>query len=95
MLFRSFIFARAVDGTRVPLAMLRKTVGDLPIGFTLDDSMAMAPNFRLSQHEKVVIGARVSKSGDAMPRPGDLEGLSEPVTPGARNVKISIGKEVK
>ncbi|MGE5493578.1 MAG: tetratricopeptide repeat protein, partial [Actinomycetota bacterium] len=90
-----FVFARAVDGPKIPLAMMKKTVADLPLRFTLDDSMAMAPNFRLSQYPKVVVGARVSKSGDAMPRPGDLEGLSATVSPGAGNVRIVINKKVK
>ncbi|HZX30472.1 MAG TPA: c-type cytochrome biogenesis protein CcmI [Rhodocyclaceae bacterium] len=90
-----FVFARAEDGPRIPLAMMKKTVADLPLRFTLDDSMAMAPNFRLSQYPKVVVGARVSKSGDAMPRPGDLEGLSATVSPGAGNIRIIINKKVK
>lgn len=90
-----FVFARAVDGPKIPLAMMKKTVADLPLRFSLDDSMAMAPNFRLSQYPKVVVGARVSKSGDAMPRPGDLEGLSATVSPGAGNVRIVINKKVK
>jgi cytochrome c-type biogenesis protein CcmH len=90
-----FVFARAVDGPKIPLAIMRKTAADLPLKFTLDDSMAMAPNFRLSQFKQVVVGARISKSGDAMPRSGDLEGLSAPVVPGTANIKIQIGQKVK
>lgn len=90
-----FVFARATDGTKVPLAMLKKTVGELPLKFSLNDSMAMAPNFRLSDHGQVVVGARISKSGDAMPRPGDLEGLSAVVSTGAGNVRIVINKTLK
>jgi cytochrome c-type biogenesis protein CcmH len=90
-----FVFALAVDGPRMPLAILRKRVADLPIEFSLDDSMAMAPNFRLSQFPKVVVGARVSKSGDALPRSGDFEGVSAQIAPVANGVKISIRTVVK
>jgi len=90
-----FVFARATEGPRMPLAILRKRVSDLPFEFSLDDSMAMTPNFRLSQFDKLIVGARVSKTGDALPRSGDLEGLSATVSPGTRNIKISIRSEVK
>jgi cytochrome c-type biogenesis protein CcmH len=90
-----FIFARAAVGSRMPLALLRKQVKDLPITFTLDDSMAMSPAARISGAEKVVVGARVSKSGQAMPQPGDLEGLSEPLAPGGQGVKVVIAGELK
>lgn len=85
-----FVFARAERGPKMPLAILRKTVADLPLRFTLDDSMAMSPNFRLSQQASVVIGARISRQGDAQPRPGDWQGLTEPMAPGSRDVKIVI-----
>lgn len=90
-----FVFARAANGPRMPLAILRKRVSDLPFRFSLDDSMAMAPGLKLSQFDKVVIGARVSKSGDALARSGDFEGMSEQVTPGAGNINIAIKTQVK
>ena len=77
-----FIFARAADGPRMPLAILRKTVAELPTTFTLDDSLAMSPALKLSNFPNVVVGARVSKSGNAMPQPGDLVGQVGPVKPG-------------
>jgi cytochrome c-type biogenesis protein CcmH len=88
-----FIFARAVDGPRFPLAVLRKQVKDLPVTFVLDDSMSMMPNAKLSGFPTVVVGARISKSGSATPGAGDLEGLTEPVHPGAKNLKIRINTQ--
>ncbi|MBQ0929846.1 c-type cytochrome biogenesis protein CcmI/CycH [Ideonella alba] len=90
-----FIFARPAEGSRMPLAILKKRVRDLPADFTLDDSMAMSPAARLSGAPAVVVGARVSKSGQAMPQPGDLEGLSASVAPGASGLRIVIEREVR
>jgi cytochrome c-type biogenesis protein CcmH len=85
-----FIFARAAQGPRMPLAVLRATVKDLPITFKLDDSMAMAPTAKISGAAQVIVGARISKSGNAMPQPGDLNGESAPVAPGATGLAITI-----
>lgn len=90
-----FIFARAVDGPRFPLAVLRKQVKDLPVAFKLDDSMSMMPNAKLSNFTQVVVGARISKSGNATPGTGDLEGIVEPVKPGAKNLRIKIDSQHK
>lgn len=90
-----FVFARAPSGSRMPLAIVRKQVKDLPASFTLDDSMAMAPNMRLSNFPQVVVGARVSKDGSATPQPGDLEGATQPVAVGASGVTVVIESEVK
>ena len=89
-----FVFARPVEGSRMPLAILRKKVKDLPLTFTLDDSMAMSDAARLSSVKRVVVGARVSKSGDAMVKAGDLQGLSAPIDVGARGLKIEISELV-
>jgi cytochrome c-type biogenesis protein CcmH len=90
-----FIFARAEQGPRMPLAILRKQGRDLPIEFTLDDSMAMNPAAKLSDHPRVVIGARVSKTSNANPQPGDLQGLSAPVKTGAGRVNVIINTEMR
>jgi cytochrome c-type biogenesis protein CcmH len=90
-----FIFARAAEGSRMPLALLRKQVKDLPLEFKLDDSLAMSPATRLSTAQRVIVGARISKSGQAMPQPGDLEGLTAPVAVGATGLKIEIATPVK
>jgi cytochrome c-type biogenesis protein CcmH len=85
-----FIFARATQGPRMPLAIKRVHVSDLPVDFTLDDSMAMSPELRLSNFGEVNVGARVSKSGNAMPQPGDLRGTAGPFKPGAKAIKLVI-----
>ncbi len=90
-----FIFARAEQGSRMPLAILRKQGRDLPIEFTLDDSMAMSPAAKLSGQPRVVIGVRVSKTADASARPGDLQGLSKPVKVGAKGVNVTIDTELR
>jgi cytochrome c-type biogenesis protein CcmH len=89
-----FVFARPADGSRMPVAILRKQVKDLPLQFTLDDSLSMSPAAKLSAQKTVMVGARISKSGDAMPQPGDFTGLTEPVTVGARGVKVEIDQTV-
>ena len=90
-----FIFARAAAGPPMPLAVVRKQVRDLPVEVTLDDSLSMMPGMTLSSFERLVIGARVSKSGRPIPTPGDLEGLTDPVTPGQEaHYDIAISRVV-
>lgn len=87
-----FVFARAPEGAGPPIAVLRARVKELPLKFTLDDSMAMSPDNTLSRATRVVITARVAKSGGVVPQPGDLEGASKPVAPGASGVAVLIDK---
>jgi len=91
-----FIFARAASGPRMPLAILRASAAEFPKTFTLDDSMAMSPAMKLSDFEQVVVSARVSKSGTAMPQSGDLTATAVgPVAPGAKGLKLTIDTVVQ
>ena len=79
----------------MPLAILRKKASELPIKFALDDSMAMNPAANLSSAKQVIVGARISKSGNAMPQPGDLQGATKAVTNAEKNITITIDTEVQ
>ena len=85
-----FIFARAAAGPRMPLAILKRKASELPITFTLDDSTAMADELKLSKFELVIVGARVSKSGNATPQSGDLIGQSTSVKLGGSKLTLVI-----
>jgi cytochrome c-type biogenesis protein CcmH len=87
-----FVFARAESGPRAPLAVLRGSAKELPLRFALDDTMAMSPQWSLSRASDVRIEARISKSGNAAPQPGDVVGTSAVVKPGAKGVRIVIDK---
>jgi cytochrome c-type biogenesis protein CcmH len=86
-----FIFARALNGPRVPLAVVRKTAKELPVTLVMDDGMAMAPQFSLSKYPQVVVEARITKSGTPSASSGDFEGRVSPVKPGqAETVQVTI-----
>lgn len=75
-----FVFAKAARGPLMPLAIARLTASQLPASVTLTDGMGMVPNLTLSQFPQIVLGARISKSGNAMAQPGDLQTLSAAMT---------------
>jgi cytochrome c-type biogenesis protein CcmH len=85
-----FIYARAQSGRGMPLAILTAKARDLPMNFVLDDSLSMSQNAKLSSVKHVFLTARVSKTGSAAPRPGDLLGNVGPVRLGTNNIKIEI-----
>lgn len=89
-----FVFAKAVDGPPMPVAIVRATQADLPFSFRLDDASSPMPARKLSDVETVVIVARLSKSGEAMSKSGDLQGMSQPVKPGATGVAVTIDREI-
>ncbi len=90
-----FVFARAIDGPRAPLAVRRFQVSQLPTEFVLDQSAAMSPDLTLAQYKEVVVGARIAKTGSPIPQRGDLEGMRRPVKVGANQVDLVIDKVVQ
>lgn len=89
-----FIFARATQGMPMPLAIVRTSAKDLPYTYHLDDSTALMPGHKLSQASEVVLVARISKTGDAKPQAGDLQGVSAAVKPNGGIVDIEINQIV-
>ncbi|MBU6467815.1 MAG: c-type cytochrome biogenesis protein CcmI [Betaproteobacteria bacterium] len=87
-----FIFARATQGPRMPLAVLRIPASQLPYHFELTKNMAMSPNFNISTVNEVTIEAKISHSGSATPSSGDLIGKSNPVKPGSQNIQVLINQ---
>jgi cytochrome c-type biogenesis protein CcmH len=90
-----FIFARAAEGPKMPLAIVRLQVRDLPTAFQLDESMAMAPGMSISKFPNLVVGARVSKSGNAVAQPGDWESTLIPASVGAKGLSLVISQAVR
>lgn len=85
-----YLFARTATGGVQPLAALRTRLDQLPVAFTLDDSLAVSPDHVLSNHESITLVARVSRHGDSQARPGDLEGILEGVSVGRGDVLLRI-----
>jgi cytochrome c-type biogenesis protein CcmH len=90
-----FIMARAVGGEGAPLAVLRRQVKDLPLQFTLDDSMGMSAQHKLSAAPQVIVSALLSRSGQAAPQSGDLLGRSGAASVGTSGLAIEIREIVK
>ena len=89
-----FIYATPANGERMPLAIFKTTVAQLPLAFTLDDSTAMTPERKLSAAGEVFVKVRVSKSGNAMPQSGDLTGTLGPVKVGSKGLKLEIKDQI-
>ncbi|WP_299872094.1 c-type cytochrome biogenesis protein CcmI [uncultured Cocleimonas sp.] len=86
-----FIYAKAMSGPPMPLAAVRKQVKDLPIEVALNDAMAMMPNLKMSAFDTVVVGARVSKTGQPIGQNGDLFAEKRSIKSGEK-VSIEINE---
>lgn len=84
-----FVFAKAASGPPMPLAIAKLTAAQLPASVTLTDAMSMLPNMNLSAFAQIVIGARISKSGQAIAQSGDLQALSAPL-PNSRSEPVEL-----
>lgn len=84
------VVARVAGGPRMPVAVQRAKVSDLPLKFTLDDSLAMSPDMKISSAATVEVEARVSKSGQALPQKGDLYSAVQTVKLGASGIKLKV-----
>jgi cytochrome c-type biogenesis protein CcmH len=85
-----FVYATAVNGSRMPVAIVRTTADKLPYDFVLDDSTAMNPSVKLSDMAEVTVRVRISKSGQAMAQPGDLGVSLTPVKPGSKGLNLMV-----
>ncbi len=89
-----FIFVRAVDGPPMPIAALKVEVKDLPFEFSIGDNESLQQSRKLSEFSSVLVGARVSKSGNAIEATGDLVGEVKRISLGS-TVDLVIDRRVK
>ena len=89
-----FIFARPTDGTRVPLAVAKIHVADLPYSFVLDDGSAVMSDKRISSQSSVTVEARISRSGNAVARDGDLQSKAVTVRVGERKLRLVVDQVI-
>jgi cytochrome c-type biogenesis protein CcmH len=85
-----FVYATPVTGSRMPVAIVRTTVAQLPFDFVLDDSTSMNPSAKLSSMSEVTVRVRISKSGQAMVQPGDLGVSVSPVKLGSSGLNLMV-----
>jgi cytochrome c-type biogenesis protein CcmH len=91
-----FVFAKAADGPPMPLAIARLTAAQLPTSVTLTDAMSMMPNMTLSKYPQIILGARISKSGNAIAQSGDFQTLSAAVSnSGTEPIRLTIDRRVE
>ena len=79
-------------GERMPVAVLKTAVSAFPMSFVLNDSLAMSPNVLISQLPEISVEVRISKTGMAMPEPGDLISAPQTVKVGSSNIRLLINQ---
>lgn len=84
------VYAYALDGPRLPLAVLRRPAAALPMDFKLDDSLAPNPAFRLSQAAQLVVGARLGSGDASAAQPGDWLAEPQTVMTGAHGLRLVL-----
>lgn len=88
------VYVKAANGPKMPLAAVKRQVKDLPLNIRFDDSMAMMPTMKISMVDDVVVTARVSRSGNAMPTAGEPIGSAKVKGEQRKAVKIVIDQQV-
>jgi len=85
-----FIFARALNGPPMPLAVVKRPAGNFPAEAELNDAQAMMPDLRLSKFPSVVVNARISRSGNPSGESGDLEAIAVPLTQNGKMHSVEV-----
>ena len=85
-----YVFAKALAGPPMPLAVVRRGAGELPVTLELDDSQSMVPQRPLSSVAEVAVSARISRHGGPDPQPGDLEAVAVPVRQGGQHQTVEL-----
>ena len=85
-----FVFARALNGPPMPLAVIRKPVENFPVVVELNDSQAMMPDLRLSRFASVVVNARITRGGNPAGEKGDLEAIAVPLTQNGKMQAVNV-----
>jgi cytochrome c-type biogenesis protein CcmH len=86
------VIARPADGSRMPAAVWRAPAKDFPATFMLDDSLSMSPDRKLSNFPEIVVEARVSRTGQALPQQGDLFGPPQTVKLGTHDIRLMVNQ---
>lgn len=86
-----FVFAKDPNGGGPPLAVKRLSARGLPTAFELDDGDTMVAGRNLSAYREVLVSARLSNSGNAMPQSGDIDSNTVRAKLGARGIELRIG----
>lgn len=85
-----YVFARALQGPPMPLAVVRRKASELPLTLELDDANSMMPQRPLSSVQEIVVEARISRHGAPEKRPGDIEAVAVPVRQGAAAQTVTL-----
>ncbi|QHJ13425.1 Cytochrome c-type biogenesis protein CcmH [Paraglaciecola mesophila] len=86
-----FVFAQDASGeSRMPAAVVKMPLGDLPVSVALSDRNSVMPTLKLSQLSQVRLVAKISSSGNVMQSSGDLQGTLEITLNKSKNEKYTI-----
>lgn len=87
-----FVYARTWQGAKMPLAIARVKVSELPKRVLLTEAMAMTPAMSLGSVDNVEVVARISQNGTATAEVGDWQGSFGPLD--MRSLPTDIGVKI-